>query len=249
MRIVARPPGLAEAGRPVHARGRPPALQSSHVRIADRPAGVILENSSGMYARRELRVRVLEALERIVKQFRTREELYPLRVPVEPVAFDDVLEQALGDGWRAFDPVTLRSRTLLHLDWDDGSAWELWVIVLPSGLKLFCDSGEEESRILASGGRNLGEESDRLLLQLLAESAGSHFGIEMSGGAPSRVRSCIADRTFLTDTFVDLFEGTSVETHIREQFAAGARAGSRMETSDGRDFRGEVEAWLERVLG
>ena len=52
-----------------------------------------------MYARRELRVRVLEALERIVKQFRTREELYPLRVPVEPVAFDDVLEQALGRSW------------------------------------------------------------------------------------------------------------------------------------------------------
>ena len=46
-----------------------------------------------MYARRELRVRVLDALERIVKQFRTREELYPLRVPAEPVAFDDVLEQ------------------------------------------------------------------------------------------------------------------------------------------------------------
>lgn len=202
-----------------------------------------------MYARRELRVRVLEALERIVKQFRTREELYPLRVPVEPLAFDDVLEQALGDGWRAFDPVTLRSRTLLHLDWDDGSAWELWVIVLPSGLKMFCDSGEEESRILASGGRNLGEESDRLLLQLLAESAGSHFGIEMSGGAPSRVRSSIADRTFLTDTFVDLFEGTSVETHIRDQFAAGARDAGPKETSDGRDFRGEVEAWLERVLG
>jgi len=201
-----------------------------------------------MYARRELRVRVLEALERIVKQFRTREELYPLRVPVEPVAFDDVLEQALGDGWRAFDPGALRSRTLLHLDWDDGSAWELWVIVLPSGLKLFCDSGEEESRILASGGRNLGEESDRLLLQLLAESAGSHFGIEMSGGAPSRVRSSIADRTFLTDTFVDLFEGTAVETSIRDQFSRGMTGTVHADTTDGRDFRDEVVAWLDRVL-
>jgi hypothetical protein len=124
----------------------------------------------------------------------------------------------------------------------------LWVIVLPSGLKLFCDSGEEESRILASGGRNLGEESDRLLLQLLAESAGSHFGIEMSGGAPSRVRSCIADRTFLTDTFVDLFEGTSVETHIREQFPTGMTRTVHADTTDGRDFRDEVVAWLDRVL-
>ena len=65
-------------------------------------------------------------------------------------------------------------------------------------------------------------------------------------------RACdrrIANRTFLTDTFVDLFEGTSVETHIREQFAAGARDAGPKETSDGRDFRGEVEAWLERVLG
>jgi hypothetical protein len=209
---------------------------------------VIPENPPRLYARRELRVRVLDALERIVKQFRTREELYPLRVPGEPVAFDDVLEQALGDGWRSFDPGALRSRTLLHLGWDDGSTWELWVIVLPSGLKLFCDSGEEESRILASGGKNLGEESDRLLLQLLAESAGRHFGIEMSGGAPSRVRSSIADRTFLTDTFVDLFEGSSVETHIREQFAGGTREARGQDTSEGRDFRGEVEAWLGRAL-
>jgi hypothetical protein len=198
-----------------------------------------------MISTRESRARVLEALDREVKQFRTREALYPLRVPGEPVGFDDILVQALGERGRRFDPATLRSRTLLSFEWADGSAWELWVIVLPSGLKLFCDSGTEEPRILASGGRNLGDQSDRLFLDLLSESGGGHFGIEMSGGAPSRVRSSISDRTFLADTFVDLFEGTDVEASIREQFS---QASGRDDVSGGRDFRAEVEAWLDRVL-
>ena len=189
---------------------------------------------------------MLEALERAVKQFRTREELYPLRVPREPIAFDEVIAQALGDDHRRFDPGTLRSRTVLHLEWDDGSAWHLWVVVLPSGLKLFCDSGEEESRILASGGRNLGDESDRLFLELLSESAGDHFGIEMSGGAPSRVRSSIGDREFLVDVFVNLFEGTGVEASIRDE--AGTREVTiEAQAPNGRDFRAEVRTWLERV--
>jgi hypothetical protein len=200
-----------------------------------------------MISTREARVRVLEALDREVKQFRTREQLYPLRIPGEPVGFDEILVQALGEAGRRFDPATLRSRTLLSLEWDDGSAWELWVIVLPSGLKLFCDSGEEEPRILASGGRNLGDQSDRLFLDLLSESGGDHFGIELSGGAPSRIRSSISDRTFLADTFIDLFEGTDVEASIREQFSAEA-AFAGDDASGGRDFRAEVEAWLARVL-
>jgi hypothetical protein len=199
-----------------------------------------------MTSSREARIRVLETLDREVKQFRTREELYPLRVPLEPLAFDEILAQALGDDGRSFDPGTLRSRTLLYLEWDDGSAWELWVIVLPSGLKLFCDSGEEETRILASGGRNLGDESDRLFLELLSLSGGDHFGIEMSGGAPSRVRSSISDRSFLADAFVDLFEGTAVEASIRDQFPTSAASAAHL--PGGRDFRSEVEAWLERVL-
>jgi hypothetical protein len=201
-----------------------------------------------MISPRAARVRVLEALEREIKQFRTREELYPLRVPIEPLPFHDLVAQALGGQSDGFDPITLRSRTLLSLEWDDGSAWELWVVVLPSGLKLFCDSGEEEARVLASGGRNLGDETDRLFLELLADSAGSHFGIEMSGGAPSRVRSSISDRAFLTDIFVDLFEGTAIEASIRDQFQTAAPADGETGAADGRDFRGEVEDWLERVL-
>jgi hypothetical protein len=200
-----------------------------------------------MIPARELRVRVLEALERVVKQFRTREALYPLRVPREPIAFDDLIGQALGDDHRRFDPGTLRSRTVLHLEWVDGSAWGLWVVVLPSGLKLFCDSGEEESRILASGGRNLGDESDRLFLELLSESGGDHFGIEMSGGAPSRVRSSIGDREFLVDVFVNLFEGTEIEASIRGE-AGTQELTFEAERPNDRDFRGEVGTWLERVL-
>jgi hypothetical protein len=200
-----------------------------------------------MIPARELRVRVLEALERAVKQFRTREELYPLRVPREPIAFDEVIAQALGDDHRRFDPGTLRSRTVLHLEWEDGSAWDLWVVVLPSGLKLFCDSGEEEPRILASGGRNLGDESDRLFLELLSESAADSFGIEMAGGAPSRVRSSIGDRAFLVDVFTNLFEGTEAEASIRDEAGVkGSTLGA--DGSGGRDFRTEVEIWFEGVV-
>src|SRR5688572_17066313 len=204
--------------------------------------------------RRQLRVRVLEALERRTRQFRSREELWPVRVPREPLVLDEVIEQALPDDHRDFDPTTLRSRTLLHLEWGHterqsgaDAAWDAWVIALPSGLKMYCDSDDEETRILASGGRNAGDETDRLFLQLLSESAGQHFGIEMSGGAPSRVRSSIADREFLVELFVNLFEMTGSEASVREALP-------QHEThppdpgAQGADFRSDVERWLEHVL-
>ena len=53
------------------------------------------------FEQRQLRTRVLEALEVRVKQFRRREELWPIRVPVEPVGLDEVIEEALGDGARS----------------------------------------------------------------------------------------------------------------------------------------------------
>jgi hypothetical protein len=194
---------------------------------------------------RQRRLRVVEALERRVKQFRSREELWPLRVPHEPLPLDDVIDEALGDERRGFDVTVLRSRTLLHLEWEDGSAWDAWVLVLPSQIKVFCDSSDEETRILASGGKNMGDETARLFLQLLAESGGEHFGIEMSGGAPSIVRSSIADRTFLVDTFVELFEVTGMEETVR---GAAARAPQREADFRGRDFRDDVERWLEMSL-
>jgi hypothetical protein len=188
------------------------------------------------FGQRQQKARVLEALERRVKQFRRRDELWPLRIPHEPLPLSGVIDEALGDGARRFDPASLRTRTLLNLTWDDGSAWEAWVIALPSKVKLYCDSSEEGIHLLASGGRNEGEESDRLFLELLAESAGEHFGIEMSGGAPSRVRSSIADREFLLELFVNLFEVSGVEDSVR---AGDARSG---------DFRSDVEQWLSHAL-
>ncbi len=190
-----------------------------------------------MFASRELRVRVLEALEREARQFRTREDLYPLRIPRQPISLDRLIATTLAERRRLFDVKTLRARTLLTLDWEDGSSWELWVAMLPSNLRLFCDTGDEESRVLASGGRNAGDETDRLFLQLLGESRGEHFGIEMSGGAPSHVRSPV-DRALLVDMFVNLFEGTAVEAEVRGSAAAGA---------GGHDFRADVDAWLARV--
>jgi hypothetical protein len=187
---------------------------------------------------------VLERLEREVKQFRTRQELYPLRIPREPLLLADVIDRALGEDALRFDPNGLRARTLLDMRWADGSAWELWVASLPSGVRVFCDLGEErEPRALASGGRNAGDESDRLFLELLAESEGEHFGIEWAGSAPSRVRTSIDDRAFLVEFFVSLFEGTEAEAGIRAEWGDPAdRAGT------GRDFRAEVERWLDAAL-
>ena len=185
---------------------------------------------------------MLEALEARVKQFLRREELWPLRVPREPIVLQDVVRQVLADEARGFDPEVLRARTLLSLEWADGSRWEAWVGILPSGLKIYCDTGEDETRLLASGGRNEGDESDRAFLELFAESAGSHFGIEMAGGAPRSVRSPM-DRPFLVERFVDLFEITGSEDSLREQLPEG-----RSDRPEGHDFRADVEAWLESAL-
>ena len=204
-----------------------------------------------MHFQRQLRLRVLEALEDAAKQFRTREELFPIRIPREPIRLDDLVERALGDDHRSFDPASIRARTLLRLEWDDGSLWEAWVIMLPSQLRLFCDSGAEETRVLASGGRNAGDETDRQFLMLLSESAGETFGIEMAGGAPTRVRSSIADRAFLVDVFVNLFEVRAMESEIRrdldEHGMEPATDALQETTRDRTDFRVDVERWLELV--
>ncbi len=199
-----------------------------------------------MYFSRQLRLRVLDALEQRVKQFAIREDVWPLRVPHEPIPLGDVVRQTLGDDAPACDLASLRSRTLLSLEWEDGAIWEAWVAVLPSKIKLFCDSSDDESRILASGGRNEGDESDRIFLELLADSAGAHFGIEMSGGAPVRVRTSLSDRAFVTDIFLSLFEVAGMEAAIRQSLArhGGAPADSG---ANGRDFRADVEAWLQHV--
>ena len=197
-------------------------------------------------ARRQLRLRVLEALEARVKGFQRREELWPLRVPHEPLLLAELIESALPDEDRLPDPATLRSRPLLSLSWEDGSSWEAWVIVLPSRIKLYCDSGEQEHRVLASGGRNEGDESDRAFLQLLAESAGAHFGIEMSGGAPSQVRSAVTDREFLAGFFVELFEVIGAEASVRRQLHEDGRRTDP--AAEGRDFQLEVERWLDGAL-
>lgn len=193
------------------------------------------------FAQRQLRTRVLEALERRVRQFRSREALWPLRIPAEPVSLDDVIQEALGDEAGRFDPDTLRARTLLHLSWSEGASWDAWAIALPSKTKLYCDSDDEETRILASGGRNEGDESDRVFLYLLAESGGEVFGIEMSGGAPSRVRSSIADRAFLVECFVNLFEVTGAEDSVRAAIPPVARDGVH-------DFQDDVKEWLGKAL-
>ena len=205
------------------------------------------EHHMTLHARLQ-RTRILDALQQRTREFRTREELWPLRVPREPVLFEEVIERALPDDHRRFDVKSVRSRTLLHLEWEDGTTWDVWVIVLPSKLKLYCDSDPEETRILASGGPNEGSESDRAFLQLLAESGGQHFGIEMAGGAPSQVRSSIDDRAFLLELFLNLFEVTGAEASVRDALADGDTLASSDESVLGTDFRADVARWLEQVM-
>ena len=187
-----------------------------------------------MIGRRDQKVRVLQALEGAVRQFRTRETLWPLRVPNEPLVLDAIVRRALEHEAARFDISTLKSRTLLHFRWDDGAWWELWMLPLGSGVRLFCDSSPEESRILASGRRDSEIDTEQLFLELLAESAGEIFGIEIRGGPPSRVRSSV-DRVQLVDFFVHLFEVAHMEDDVRSENA----------TSE--DFREDVERWLEKV--
>jgi hypothetical protein len=186
-----------------------------------------------MLGRRDQKVRVLQALERAIGQFRTRKELWPLRVPSEPLPLDEIIRQTLGSEASRFSPITLRSRSLLHFTWDDGTTWELWLIALPNGIKLYCDSDPEESRVLASGRRDSEIQTDRLFLELLAESAGEHFGIGMSGDAPARVRSSIDDPELLVDFFVNLFEVAGMEDSVRDAPSS--------------DFRRDVQEWLTKV--
>jgi hypothetical protein len=181
---------------------------------------------------RQARVRVLDALELRAKQFRSREDIWPFRVPHEPLDLDAIVDRAL-DGEGSVDRGALRSRTVLELVWDS-HRWELWVLTLPSGILLYCDSDGDETRILASAKRGNPGEADGFFLERLAESRGESFGIEMSGPAPDQVRSSIGDRGFLADVFVELFEGTDAEREI-----AGERSA---------DFRTTVERWLEGVL-
>lgn len=193
------------------------------------------------FGHRQLNARVLETLESRVKQFRGREELWPLRIPSEPILLDDVIEEALGEDAQRFHPNVLRTRTLLQLEWDAATRWEVWMTALPSKTKVYFDSDGHETRLLASGGRNEGDENDRVFLQLLAETAGSAFGIEFSGGAPSRVRASISDRAFLVEFFVSLFEVAGAEESVRGAIPNRA-------SIERRDFLKDVEEWLSGSL-
>lgn len=174
-------------------------------------------------------MRALDALEDRVKQFRGYDDLWPFRIPHEPLAMDDVLAGV------AVEPETLRSRTVLAFDWNDGNRWELWAVALPSGISVYCDAGGGEVRVLASVRRGNPLEADGFMLELLAESRGAHFGIELVGGAPDRVRTSIGDREFLIDVFADLFEGSEAERSITKR--------------SGEDFRDAVARWLAAALG
>ena len=206
-----------------------------------------------IYASRQQRVRVLEALEQRAKQFRSRDGTWPFRVPHDPLDLDAIIEAAATDGERAVDPASLRSRSLLSFSWDsspaaadDGDTWDLWVIALPSGILMYCDSDGHETRILASAKRGNPGEADGFFLERLAETRGHLFGIEMAGALPDRVRSSIGDRDFLADVFVELFEGTAAERVLSAECSVlGAECAVPAATSD---FRTDVVIWLDRVL-
>jgi hypothetical protein len=197
---------------------------------------------------RHLRLRVLDALERWAKQFRSHEDLWPFRVPGDPLSLDDIIRESLAEEGGALDAAALRARSVLRMEFRDGAIWEAWVIALPSGITLYCDTDGDETRVLASAKRSNPLEADRFFLELLAESRGHHFGIEMSGAAPDRVRTSIGDREFLVDVFVELMEGTEAEHAIRQDLRPEGDAVKSRQITDGRDFRTDVEQWLSQAL-
>jgi hypothetical protein len=202
-----------------------------------------------MFPNRLLRARVLETLERRSRQFRTREDLWPFRVPHEPLELEAIVDEALAEDAGRFDADTLRSRTVMQLSWHGGGLWDAWVIALPGGITVYCDGDGEETRVLASVRRGSQAEADRMFLGLLAESAGLHFGIELAGDPPDRVRTGITEREFLIDFFVELFEGTPAEHALRGALASSnAPPPSPEPTVAGSDFRTDVDRWLRSAL-
>ena len=140
-----------------------------------------------------------------IKQFLRRDELWPLRVPREPLLIDDIIRQALPD-----DAAQFRRRRRLTQDaavarmdgWEPlGSLGRRAPVRIEDLLRFW-----RRTRVLASGGRNEGDDSDRAFLELFAESAGRHFGIEMAGGAPVSIRSPFPPR----------FSGRDVRESVRD---------------------------------
>jgi hypothetical protein len=197
---------------------------------------------------RHLRLRVLDALERWAKQFRSYEDLWPFRIPHEPLPLDEIIRESLADQGGRLDAAALRARSVLRMEFRHGAVWEAYVIALPSGITLYCDADGDETRVLASAKRSNPLEADRFFLELLAESRGRHFGIEMSSTAPDRVRTSIPDREFLVDVFVELLEGTAAEDSIRHVPRTPEETAPSRHPADGRDFRADVEHWLMHAL-
>jgi hypothetical protein len=191
-----------------------------------------------MFETRQARLRALETLERRTKQFRSREDSWPFRMPHEPLDLDAIVEDALAGEEGAVRADTLKSRTVLRLEWNGGSQWELFAITLPNGLHIYCDTDGHETRVLASAKRGNPGDADGFFLERLAESRGELFGIEMQGGPPERIRCAIGDREFLADVFVDLFEGSDAELRLRAE----------RPDDEEKDFRRDVAGWLARVL-
>jgi hypothetical protein len=190
-----------------------------------------------MQLTRQERIALLEAIEQRVKQFHRDDDIWPFRRPHEPLDLSGLVTFTLGHPSVSSAVDALRSRTVMEMQWPEGEKWEAWAATLASGIHVYFDSGGAEHRLLASVKRGSAVEADRFFLELLAESRGAHFGIEMRGGAPARVRTPIDDRALLTDVIVDLFEDTDAEADVREAVREPAS-----------DFRDAVDVWLSSVL-
>ena len=136
------------------------------------------------FEHRQAKLKVIEALELRVKQFRGREDIWPFRVPHQPLDLEEIIDRVV-DGEGLVEADALRSRTVLEFHWGP-HRWELWVLALPSGILVYCDADGDETRIFASAKRGNPGEADGFFLERLAESRGELFGIEMAGPAPGR---------------------------------------------------------------
>ncbi len=179
-----------------------------------------------MHYERQLRLRVLEALELSAKQFRTREELFPIRIPREPSgSTNSSSAPSATTAQRSIRPRCARApcfassgtmgargtrgSSCCHLSC--GSSATTWRGMKNARARLRRAKRRRRNRPavphppLGIGGRDLRHRD--------------------GGRRSDRVRSSIADRAFLVDVFVNLFEVRAMEAAIAPTSRSGAIAG------------------------
>ena len=206
-----------------------------------------LDRLSCMFAARQLRVRVLEALEGRVKQFLRREELWPLRVPREPLL---VRRRPPAGDRRRGAPVRCRVAEVAHRccrsNGQTAAAGRRGSACLPSGLKIYCDTGERRE---PACWRRAGATKGTRATGRFSSCSPSRRAVTSASRWPAARRDRCDHRWTASSWSIassNLFEVTGSEDSLRAQLPEPPDADAA--PPGGRDFRADVERWLDAAL-